>query len=351
MAFFSVLPVIVDHAQCGTADSTNFVVLFKGTFAGAGGDPDLRVTGSGGDVTQSDADDINFFSDAGATTKLKWEIEKYDPTTGEIVAWVKVATLDHVTDTVFYMGYGDAGITTFQGDINGTWSSDFELVSHLNSSLADSTSNARTLTASGGNTNYVTGQMANGYKTANPGTDYLTRSDTGFPAGASARTISWWVKWTSNAYNAYIMFYGTFGTDQNPGFFHSWAGTPTLYFTSFPNDLSVAFTPTLNQWYHIVGTYDGTTAKIFIDGTQVASAARSWNTLLGGTFYLASSPFGQMELAFDEVHIVNVKREQSWITSEYNNQKTGSNFLSFGSPPASGVVPQIVRHLMQQGVM
>ena len=34
--------------------------------------------------------DIGFYADSGGTTKLKWEVEKYDGTTGNLIAWVKI---------------------------------------------------------------------------------------------------------------------------------------------------------------------------------------------------------------------------------------------------------------------
>src|SRR5690606_2361152 len=45
--------------------------------------------------------------------------------------------------------------------------------------------------------------------------------------------------------------------------------------------LSPANTLVLNSWQHVAGTYDGTTMRLFLNGTQVASSA--------GTFNIASS--------------------------------------------------------------
>lgn len=352
MAFSSIWSITIDHTQCGSADSTDFVILFSGIYDGTGGLPDLRVTGSGGNVTQSDGDDINFAANSDMSGLLDWEIEKYAPATGEIVAHIRISTLTFASDLVIYLGFGDSGVTTFQGDVNGTWSSDFEIVSHLNSSLADSTSHARTLTASGGSTNYVASKIDGGYKVTSPSSHYLTRSDGSLPAGLTPRSISIWANWHSNSYNGYFVFYGSASADQGQSFFHSWAGTPTLYYVGWTTNISVAFTPTLNQWYHLVATYDGTTAKLYIDGSLVASAVRVWSTVLGGTLYLSSSPFGQLELGFDEFRIVNVARDQSWITSEYNNQSNPSNFYSLASLAGGGsAIAPIVHHLRQQGIM
>src|SRR5262249_6526539 len=54
----------------------------------------------------------------------------YDPTTGRLFGWVVIPTLSHTSDVVIYMYYGDASVTTFQGDVPGTWTG-FEAVWHL----------------------------------------------------------------------------------------------------------------------------------------------------------------------------------------------------------------------------
>ena len=101
--------ITIDYTKCGTADSTNFPVLVSFTNAS------LKTKANGGKVENSNGYDIQFFSDIGLTSKLSWEVEKYDATTGEIRAWVKIPTISHTANTVFYIAYGDSSISTFQG--------------------------------------------------------------------------------------------------------------------------------------------------------------------------------------------------------------------------------------------
>src|SRR6185369_9678212 len=75
--------------------------------------------------------DLIFASDTSISTLLKWEVEFYDAATGQIVAWVKIPTLTFATNSVIYMAYGNAAVTTWQGDVNATWNSNFKAVYHL----------------------------------------------------------------------------------------------------------------------------------------------------------------------------------------------------------------------------
>jgi hypothetical protein len=74
------------------ADLTNFPVLIKTT------DADWADTLNSGNVAQADGGDILFIAGDG-TTKLDHEIERYDETTGELVAWVEVRSLSGSQDT------------------------------------------------------------------------------------------------------------------------------------------------------------------------------------------------------------------------------------------------------------
>jgi hypothetical protein len=49
-----------------------------------------------------------------APCTLNHEIEKYDSTSGEFVAWVNLPSVSTSTDTVFYIYYGNSSITTSQ---------------------------------------------------------------------------------------------------------------------------------------------------------------------------------------------------------------------------------------------
>ena len=85
-------------------DHANFTIPVYGTFDGTGGEADLRTTANGGNIQNTDAAggangattvpaDFVFSPNTNGSSPYNFEIEKYNATTGEIVAWVEIATI------------------------------------------------------------------------------------------------------------------------------------------------------------------------------------------------------------------------------------------------------------------
>ena len=77
--------ITIDFTKVSATTQTDFPVLISGTYPYLAAIPTL-----GGKVANASGYDVGFYSDAGLTTKLKWETEKYVSTTGEVAYWVKV---------------------------------------------------------------------------------------------------------------------------------------------------------------------------------------------------------------------------------------------------------------------
>lgn len=106
--------------------------------------------------------------------------------------------------------------------------------------------------------------------------DYVTIGTTGFPFGASAGSICAWAYATSVSGFGWIISYGTATTSQSRflGRFDT-----TYYFGGYGNDITAAGL-TINTWFYMVGTYDGTNASLYINGDLVAGpTAKTWNTV------------------------------------------------------------------------
>lgn len=113
--------ISLDHNDV-TGDLTNFPVLISFTDAG------LAHTSSGGHVAQSTGADIAFTSDDGMT-QLPHELERYEHTTGELIAWVLVPSLSSTQDTTIYIYYGNAACGC-QEQHDLVWDADHIWVGH-----------------------------------------------------------------------------------------------------------------------------------------------------------------------------------------------------------------------------
>jgi hypothetical protein len=92
----------------------------------------------------------------------------------------------------------------------------------------------------------------------------------------------------------------------------------------------------INTWYHIVATYDGTNLRIYCNSTLLGTKAKSY-TVQNSTFQIGYSKFISDEYFYgkiDEVRVSSVVRSQTWITTEYNNQKSPNTFYSVASEMA-----------------
>jgi hypothetical protein len=343
--------ITIDHTKVsGTSNLTSFPVLISVT------DPDLIATSTGGLVGKSDGTDILFTSSDG-TTKLDHEIESYNSSTGQLVAWVRVPTLSASVDTVIYMYYGNSSASDQQNK-TGVWDSNYKGVWHLadnavSTAVADSTGlNSGTNTANT-NTKSSAGQIAKALAyTSTDSTDFGLISPL---QGASKATLSIWVKFNSlNDYGGIIgsmdishaddileLVQGGSGFQDNSTLFMLFDGVDMGYTSSG--------TLTTGSWMYITAVYDGTQtgnsnrAKVYINGVQQALTFSGTvpATLSNGTddFTIGSyiDPVGNVDDILDEGRLsVGIARSADWIATEYNNQSSPSTFYAIGGRQSSG---------------
>jgi hypothetical protein len=149
--------IVIDHTKVPNTDQVDFPFLFNTTA------PSLATIANSGHVSSPSGYDIIFSTDPAGLTKLDHELEQYNPVTGQVIAWVRIPTLSHTTDTVLYVFYGNSSVTTSQQNPTGVWDSNYAAVYHLanvgTSTAADSTANGNTATlASVATASYASGQ-------------------------------------------------------------------------------------------------------------------------------------------------------------------------------------------------
>ncbi|UCF61595.1 MAG: DUF2341 domain-containing protein, partial [Anaerolineaceae bacterium] len=290
---------------------------------------------------------------ANGTSKLDHEIEKYAPSTGELVAWVEVPSLSGSVNTILYMYYGN-GTVADQWNINGTWdeggSGTFEGVWHLNETVSDETTTFGTHLDSTSNSNHgdqynndeVIGQIANGQDF--DGTDdYIDVSSfagiTGYPI-----TISVWSAATTGS-NGSFRAAGTVGLADDQYYGVGWSDTTgqtelAARNTSF-EDIGG---PVIghDDWTHIVGVFENATnRRLYVNGSLANSDSVSVPELSNPTIFqmgqILNGADGFMQV--DEARISSSVRQLDWISTEYNNQNSPSSFYGLDSPETPGVTP------------
>jgi hypothetical protein len=107
-------------------------------------------------------------------------------------------------------------------------------------------------------------------------------STAGFVYGANPRTISCWM-YVNSITNSQYHWGWSYGT---PGVgLAMFLGTinSTFYFGGYANDITASGVP-LATWFNITGTYDGTTAILYVNGVELNRGTKTWNTTQSGGF-------------------------------------------------------------------
>ncbi len=203
--------ITIDHTKVGTldhTDQTDFPVLVSFT------DTTLKTVANGGHVQNANGYDIAFASDSSNASPLFWEIESYDGTTGTVVAWVKVPTVSHTSNTIIYVLYGNSLISSFQSDITQVWDSNYLGVYHLGNSsglsLLDSTSHHLDGTNNGATS--TSGQI--GLAAAFTGGSNITVGTTTDFNLTTAGTVSCWFSKTDSSFGT-LIGKSSFNTDRD----------------------------------------------------------------------------------------------------------------------------------------
>ena len=67
----------------------------------------------------------------------------------------------------------------------------------------------------------------------------------------------------------------------------------TRFVYGYSNDYDATVTNMWSRWVYMVATFDGTDAKIYLNGSYIGTSNRSgWNTVLGGYLTLGKTIFG-----------------------------------------------------------
>ncbi|MHA2334741.1 MAG: DUF2341 domain-containing protein, partial [Candidatus Hodarchaeales archaeon] len=328
---------ITINASEVSGNLVNFPVLLNLT------DSDLQDANK----VQADGDDI-LFTDASGK-KLDHEIEIFNQSIGQLIAWVRVPILSGTSNTNITMYYGNNAVNS-QENPTGVWNNSYDAVWHLSQDVSDSTSNNNDGTNFGSTD--VSGKIANG-QNFDGVDDYIdvgsgTSINNLFSGGA---TISFWIKpsgWGENDYGR-ILDKATSTGGANGWGLHvdDYGGIPTrtiVFQRGFSTFRGVWGAPTdsisLNQWQHVVIAYDESSTSndpiIYINGISqtineleapsgVASDDSAQSLRIGN---YAGGTTRTFDGIIDNIQIHTNILSADWVLTEYENQNSPENFYS-----------------------
>ncbi|HWR63534.1 MAG TPA: DUF2341 domain-containing protein [Candidatus Thermoplasmatota archaeon] len=306
---------------------------------------------------QSDGDDILFMDGTGVAHRLWHEIETYDQNTGTLVAWVKLSSIDIINDTVFYLYYGNAGVTSQQFP-EQVWDDPYRAVWHLQdnpvSPIQDSSTYLNEGTAYGGMNigNVIPAKLGDGLQFDGVD-DYVGVPDSSSLCPTDVTLSGWYKPLGPCGYPMYVISKASFDHWGNAdghsyGFMIEQDNSLKGIFErddSQQYDVAGTFYTSLNQWYHLTLTYSdpANVGCLYINGVLQGTVGpchstvlwyhQPWDFLIGASRQSTGSskiPNYFQNCVVDEVHVLNMVKTNGWIATEYNNQNDPATFMSFG---------------------
>ncbi|MBN2634392.1 MAG: DUF2341 domain-containing protein [Bacteroidales bacterium] len=322
------MDVTLDQAS-GTADLTDFPALVSFTSLL------LRTTANGGHVNNTSGYDIIFTDISG--NRLDHQLEYYEATTGQYVAWVRVPVLSSSTSTTIRMWYGNPAVST-DPSLSSVWTSSYKGVWHLNGTgfTDDATSNLNN--GVNNNTTSVSGIIAGG-RGFNGADSYIMTPANGFVANDNNQTISIWGNYsTTPSGNRNLMSFQNASQSSaiqlgfRGGNAVAWKWGGTILANGGP-------APSTNTWHYYVYVYDGTTSYIYIDGVLMGSSGVAPQTYAPTEGDIGRYNDGEYLAAnLDEPRFSMSPKSAGWIMTEYLNQNDPASFISLGTETSNTIL-------------
>ena len=322
------------------ASLTDFPMLVNITV-----DPDLATTSNYGHVESTNVTgtipyDITF-RDTDQTTKLSYEIEKYDPLTGQLIAWVKIPALTASTSKDIYIYYGKTGLSSSQSP-GVPWDGYYNAVWHLNdpTTPTDSTGNGYNGTNHG--VTATSGQIL-GAGNFN-GTSSYINTGTSILNSTQNHTVELWVKGTTSSMN----YKNLISVGSNVLILEAYGDKPIVTRNTSLGAYSSTSASTYNwsNWHHIAVVYDASQLydKMYVDGVDVTVGnSIQWGLSATNDINIGRNLAGSDNWPgiIDEVRISSTNRVANWIKTEYANQSSPSTFYTVYGELVNGTTPSL----------
>lgn len=294
-------------------------------------DNDLKNVSHGGKVISPNGYDIRFTA-ADGISQLDYEIEKYNPETGECVAWVKLDSLKKSDMPSIYMYFSNKNASN--GSDSEAWNKNYKAVWHLrgimNNKLphANQMANATPMQSESKEVYVASEKNASQYACMNTADDVDIASDI---------SVSAWIYLTNNKKEQAIL-----SNVGDKGGYRLIVNKKKLDFQTYESSEKFASAEKqengveLNkgEWIHVAATFDEQNNELitYVNGKKDKTIitdklfSRSDSPL-----QIGREPFKKQyyfEGWIDEVRIASVALNADWIAAEYANQSNPAGFLN-----------------------
>ncbi len=325
--------ITIDYTRvAGGVDLYNFPVMINLT-----GQTFLQ-TSPAGEILNANGFDI-IFTDSNHN-KLDHQIEYYNGTNGDLIAWVRIPILSSSSNTVIKMLYANPQITT-DPSVTTVWDSHYKGVWHLNdNNLEDAT--VYDFSGTPYNTpSYSTGTIYNALQ-MNGTDEYVQVNSAAHLNFAGNITISAWVNMDTRTRDQKIAGnqngtsggykFGIYTNNRVEFEIRNSANIPSLN-----RDVDGGTILNTGQWYYLAGISSDVldSIKTIVNGVperpfkKTGTLGTSSNTMVIGKEPFANSYY--FDGRFDEIRISDKVRSDGWLRTEYNNQSSPSTFYSVGA--------------------
>ncbi len=314
----------------GNEDLCNFPVMIS-----LSGQTFLRTIPNG-DIFSTDGYDIVFTDES--YNQLDHQIEYYNGTTGDLIAWVRLPVLSTSLNTVIKIIYGNPAAAA-DPSVTTVWDSHYKGVWHLNGTpLRDNTAYNSTGTPYGSPT-YPAGTINNSVS-LNGSSQYLQVNSASHLNFTGNITVSAWINMGANNRDQKIA--GNQIGDNGGGYkFGVYTNNKVEFEIRTTNGTAVlnrevpgGTTLSTNRWYYVAGVSSDVLDSImtYVNGVQERPYEKT-GTLAAGTnnLVIGKEPFADQYYfngRFDELRISDKVRSTGWLRTEYNNQGSPSSFYS-----------------------
>lgn len=290
---------------------------------------------------QTNGNDTRFI-DADNTTELYYEFEKFNHTSDDMVAWVKVPQIDasSTTDYIWvYYGNSTVNFDSYSSRSSNAWDSNYVAVYHFKegsgSKITDSTLRYNA-TLYGSGSHWTSGQIAGAYNFDGTSDYAVIAASTAFDV--STFTIEAWAKPISTL--AWTDIMGQNDTPNGPTKFQFSTGNSATNLASdfgggpYPwHTLEAVRAFSDNVWNCYADRIDmaNQNQSLWKNGTIVASALQSdypCTYANGSAIGIGADAFGAQKFKgiIDELRFSNIARSANWIKACYQYQVDRSKF-------------------------